>query len=112
MRKHDRNLVFKKNIGYKYLGFGKVQFGEMKKTNFTTLSPADLKTLENHQQSAHLEDTYNYFHSESSSEMCQFCMAPCTSKANFYQHVSTYHQVTGSPSLAGSPSLSFLGSFS
>lgn len=55
--------------------------------------PTDLKTLENHQQSAHLEDTYNYFHAESSMEVCQFCMAPCNSKANFYQHVSTYHQV-------------------
>jgi len=53
-----------------------------------------MKTLENHQQSAHLEDTYNYFHSENSTEICQFCMAPCSSKATFYQHVSTYHQVS------------------
>jgi len=45
----------------------------------------DLKTLENHQQSAHLEDTYNYFHSESATEVCNFCLTPCSSKANYYQ---------------------------
>lgn len=96
--KHVCHVCCKEYVSkYRYILHANEKHKDMIKDNWEQCKTClicypDMKTLENHQQSAHLEDTYNYFHSESTSEVCQFCLAPCSSKANFYQHVSTYHQ--------------------